>query len=146
MLAPRDPFQRVGDRGDRRPYVFERRLLEPHALERLRDGAKHAAQRRIGGERAQERLRLDQLVHVALHLGDAEEQDSVAGEKFAPVRPGDGADHVLPVGQRAGERIRRLVGRFRRRPVDDGDYQVRALGKELIELFLLLAPGQRARQ
>ena len=146
MLAPLDPFQRVGDRGDRRPYVFERRLLEPHALERLRDGAKHAAQRRIGGERAQERLRLDQLVHVALHLGDAEEQDSVAGEKFAPVRPGDGADHVLPVGQRAGQRIRRLVGRFRRRPVDDGDYQVRALGKELIELLLLLAPGQRARQ
>ena len=140
------PFQRVGDRGDRRPNVFERRFLEPHALERLRNGAKHAAQRRIGGKRAQERLRLDQLVHVALHLSDAEEQDSVAGEEFAPVRPGDGADHVFPVGQRADQRVRRLVGCFRRRPVDDGDHEVGPLGKELIELFLLLAPGQRARQ
>ena len=58
----------------------------------------------------------------------------------------DGADHVLPVGQRADQRVRRLVGRFRRRPVDDGDHEVSPLGKELIELFLLLAPGQRARQ
>ncbi len=95
MLALLDPFQGVGDRGDRRPHVFERRLLEPNALERLRDGAKDAAQRRIGGERAQERLRLDQFVHVALHLGDAEEEDSVAGEEFAR----------RPAGRRCGPRL-----------------------------------------
>ena len=67
MLALLDLLKGVGDRGDRRLYIFERRLLEPHALERLRDRAKDAAQRRIGGERAEERLRLDQFVHVALH-------------------------------------------------------------------------------
>ena len=57
-------------------------------------------------------------------LVDAEEEDAVAGEEFAAVRPGDGADHVLPAGERLDQRVRRLVGRFRRRRVDDGDHQV----------------------
>ena len=146
MLALFDLFQGVGDRGDRRPQIFKRRLFVANALERLRDGAKNAAQGRIGRQRAQERLRLDQLRHVAPHVVDAEEENAVAGEELAAVRPGDGADHVRPVGERVDQRVRRLVRRFRRRPVDDDDHQVRPLREELIELLLLLAPGQRARQ
>ena len=146
MLALLDPFQGVGDRGDRRPHIFKRGFLEAHALERLRDGAENAAQGRIGGQRAQERLRLDQLRHVAPHVVDAEEENAVAGEELAAVRSGDGADHIRPVGERVDQRVRRLVRRFRRRPVDDDDHQVGPLREEPIELHLLLAPGQRARQ
>ena len=99
-------------RGDRRLDVFERRFFEPNAFERLRDGAEDPAQSRIEGERSEERLRLDQLIHVLTHVVDAEEQDSVAGEEFAAVRPADGADHIRLRRQRLDQRIRRLVGRL----------------------------------
>ena len=51
MLSVCDEIQSVADGGERRPQFFERRFFEAHALERLRDVAKDAAQRRIGGER-----------------------------------------------------------------------------------------------
>ena len=69
-----------------------------------------------------------------------------AGEEFAAVRPADGADDIRLRGQRLDQRVRRLVGRFRRRRVDDGDDQVGPLRKERIELDLLLAPRERTRQ
>ena len=42
--------------------------------------------------------------------------------------------------------FRSLVGRFRRRRVDDRDDQVGPLREQLIELDLLLAPRELARQ
>ena len=146
MLALLDLFQGVSDAGDRGLDVFERRFFEPNAFERLRDGAEDPAQSRIEGERSEERLRLDQLIHVLAHVVDAEEQDAVAGEEFAAVRPADGADHICLRGERRDQRIRRLVGPFRRRRVDDRDDQVGPLREQRIELDLLLAPGERARQ
>ena len=82
MLSLCDEIQGVADSGDRRPQIFERRFFEAHALERLRDVAKDAAQRRIGGERPEEGLGLDQLGHVAPHLVDGLEEDPVAGEEL----------------------------------------------------------------
>ena len=146
MLALLDLFQRVSDAGDCGLDVFERRLLEPHAFERLRDGAEDPAQSRIEGERSEERLRLDQFVHIAPQVIDAEKQDSVAGEEFAAVRPSDGAEEIRLRGQRFGQRVRRFVGAFRCRPVDDRDDQIGPLREQRIELDLLLAPGERARQ
>ena len=146
MLAVLDPLQGVGNRGERGFQIFKRRFFVTHALERLRHGAEDPAQRRIGGERAQERLRLDQFIHVALKVGDAEEEDAVAGEEFAAVRPGDGADHILAGGERLDQRVRRFVRRFRRLRVDDRDDQVGALREQPVELDLLLAPGKRTRQ
>ena len=118
MLALLDLIESVTDRDQRRFKIFERRFFEPNAFERLRDCAKDPAQRRIEGERAQERLGLDQLVHVLAQVVDAEEQDAVAGEEFAAVRPADGADHMGLRRQRLDQRVRRLVGRFRRRRVE----------------------------
>ena len=139
-------IESVGDRGHRRPHILERRLFEPHPLERLRDSAEDAAQRRIGGERAEEGLRLDQFAHVAPHFVDALEEDAVAGEEFAAVGPADRPDHVRPSGKRLGQSGGRLVGCFRRRRVDDRDDPVGPLREVFIELHLLLAPGERARQ
>ena len=146
MLALLDLFQGVGDRDHSRAHIFKRRFFEPNALERLRDGAEDSTQRRVESERSEERLRFDQLVHIALHVLDAEEQDSVAGEEFAAVRPGDGAYDVFPIDESLDQCVRRLIGRFRGRPVDDGDQLVGPLRKEIVELDLLLAPGKRTRQ
>ena len=52
----RDEVERVGDGGHRRLHVLERRLLQAQALDRLRDRAEDAVQRRIGGEGSEERL------------------------------------------------------------------------------------------
>ena len=146
MFALGNEIEGVGDRGHRRPHILERRLFEPHPLERLRDGAEDAAQRRIGGERAEEGLRLDQLSHVAPHFVEAEEEDAVAGEELAAVGPADRPDHVRPSGKRLGQSGGRLVGCFRRRRVDDRNDPVGPLREVFIELLLLLAPGERARQ
>ena len=146
MLALLDPFQRVSDGGGCGLDVFKRGFLEPYALERLRDGPEDSAQRRIESERSKERLRFDQFVHVALNVIDAEEEDAVAREEFAAVRPGDGARHSLLIDQRFGQRVRRLVGRFGSLPVDDRDQLVGSLRKQLVQLGLLLAPRKRARQ
>ena len=94
MLALLDLLQSLSDGGDRRLDVFECRLFEPNAFERLRNGAEDPAQGRIEGERSEERLRLDQLIHVVTQVIDAEKQDAIAGEEFAAVRPADGVDHV----------------------------------------------------
>ena len=85
-------------------------------------------------------------IHIALQVLDAEEQDSLAGEEVAAVRPRDGAEKIRLGGQRFGQRVRRFVGAFRCRPVDDRDDQVGPLRKQRIELDLLLAPGERTRQ
>ena len=146
MLALLDLFQDVGDGGDRRLDVFERRFFEPNAFERLRDCAEDPAQSRIEGERSEERLRLDQLIHVPAQVVGAEKQGAFAGEEFAAVRPADVADDVGARGQRLGQRVRRLVCRFWRRRVDDRDDQVGPLREEVVELDLLLAPGERTRQ
>ena len=146
MLALLNLSESVADRGERRPYIFERRFPVPQTLERLRDCAEYASQRRIEGERAQERLRLDQLVHVATQVVDAEEEHAVAGEELAAVRPGDGADNPFLIRQRVDQGVRRLVGRFRRRRIDDDDHQIGPLREQPIELDLLLTPRQRARQ
>ena len=87
MLALLDLLKRVGNRGERGFDIFERRFFVAHALERLRDRAKDAAQRRIGGERAEKRLRLDQFVHVAPEVGDAEERERRRGRRIRR-RPG----------------------------------------------------------
>ena len=108
--------------------------------------AEDAVQRRIGGERAEEGLGLDQLRHVASHFVDGLEEDAVAGEELAAVGPAHGADHVRLGRERVGQRRRRLLGCFRRRRVDDRDDPVGPLGEELVEPDLLLAPGERARQ
>ena len=146
MLSFGDAVERVGDGGHRRLHALERRLLQAKALDRLRDRAEDAAQRRIGGEGSEERLGLDQLGHVALHVVDAAEQNAVAREELAAVRPGHGADHVRLCRERVGQRRSRLFGALGGRRVDDRDDPVGPLGEELVELDLLLAPGERARQ
>ena len=127
MLSLRHAVEGVGDRGHRRPHAFERRLSQANALDRLRDRAEDAVQGRIGGERAEEGLGLDQLGHVASHFVDGLEENAVAGEELAPVRSGHGADRG-------------------RRRVDDRDDPIGPLGEEVVKLDLLLAPGERARQ
>ena len=146
MLSFGDEVERVGDGGHRRLHVLERRLLQAQALDRLRDRAEDAAQRRIGGQGSEERLSLDQLRHVALHVVDAAEQNAVAGEELAAVGPGHGADHVRLGRERVGQRRGRLFRALGRRRVDDRDDPIGPLGEEVVKLDLLLAPGERARQ
>ena len=146
MLSFGDALESVGDGGYRRLHVLERRLLQMQALDRLRDRAEDAAQCRIGGERSQERLRLDQLGHVALHVVEAAEENAVAGEERAAVGPAHGADHVRLGRERVRQRRGRLFGALGRRRVDDRDDPVGPLGEERVEPVFLLAPGERARQ
>ena len=146
MLALWDPLQGVGDRGHRRPHAFERRLTQPHALDRLRERAEDAVQGRIGRERAEEGFGFDQLRHIASHFVDGLEENAVAREELAPVRPGHGADQVRLRRQRIGQRRGRLLGCFRRRRVYYRDDPIGPLREKVVEPHLLLAPGERARQ
>ena len=95
-LSLRHQIQGVGDGGDCRPQIFERGFLQAHPLDRLRQRAKDAAQRRVRGERPEEGLRLDQVGGVAPHFFHGLKQDAVAGEELAAVGPADRADHVGP--------------------------------------------------
>ena len=146
MLSLRHAVEGVGDRGHRRPHAFERRLSQANALDRLRYRAEDAVQGRIGGERAEEGLGLDQLGHVASHFVDGLEENAVAGEELAPVRSGHGADRVRLGRERVGQRRGRLFRALGRRRVDDRDDPIGPLGEEVVKLDLLLAPGERARQ
>ena len=137
-------FQGVGDGDDSGPQILEFGLSPSHALDRLRQSAKNAAQRRIGGQCAEERLGLDQLGGVAAHLVDGKKEEAVAREELAAVGASDGADHVRARRKVLDQRVRRLVGSLRGRRIDDGDDQVGRLGERLVEHDLLLAPGKRA--
>ena len=90
--------------------------------------------------------RLDQLRHVAPHFVDALEEDAVLAKNSPP--SGRATVRITSDlrGKRIDQRGGRLVGCFRRRRVDDRDDPVGPLREEPIELLLLLAPGERARQ
>ena len=147
MLSLQVGLHRVGDGGERRLDVLERRLAVANALDRLRDRSEDAAQRRIGGERAEKRLRLDQLGRVSAARRRRERNKKPLRAKNSPP---SGRLTVRMTSfrccQRLDQRVRRLLRAFRRRRVDDGDDQVGPLREQRIEPDLLLAPGQRARQ
>ena len=96
-------------------FDFPRR----YSLDRLRQGTKDAAQRRIGGQGAEEGLGRDQLGGVAAHLVGGEEEDAVPGEELAAIGLGDGADDVRTTRKVFHQCVRRLIGRFRSRRVDN---------------------------
>ena len=101
------------------------------------------AQRRIGGERAEKGLGLDQIGRRPAHLVDAQEQDAVPGEEFAAVGASDRAGDAR-LGREIGRQRRgRFVGGFGRRRVDHGDDLVGALREGLIEPDLLAPPWRR---
>ena len=131
LFPLRQKLKRVGDGDEGGPQIFELRFSPADALDRLRQGAKNAAQRRVGGKRAEKRLGLDQLGGVAAHLVDREEEDAVPCEKLAAIGSPDGADHLRARRKVVHQRIRRLIGGFRRRAVDDGDDEVGPLGERL---------------
>src|SRR5262249_5736915 len=102
----------------------------------------NAAQRRIGGECSEERLRGNQISGGALHLVQTEEEDAVALEELAAIRAVDTADQVRPGPKLMQQRIRRLIGGLRRGRIDNCDDLVNPLRKPGIQDHLLLTPWQ----
>ena len=78
----------------------------------------HAAQRRIGGQGAQEGLGLDQLLGGGLHLLHGQEQQAVMVEESAAIGAAHVRKQVFVVRQTGGQRSRRRFRQFRRLAVD----------------------------
>ena len=116
-----------------------------NAHQRRAEAVHHAAQGRIGSERAQERLCLDQLRHGVAHFAFLQEQKPVALEKRAAVRAAHRGEQRLIFGEFGGERIGCAVGTLGGGTVDHHQDEVVPLGKQLVETHFLLAPGQIGR-
>src|SRR5262249_17737013 len=97
-FARRQARQRICERSECGLEIFELCSAEAHTLERLREGLKYTPQRRIGGERSEERLGGDEVGCGAFHLVEREEKNPVAFEELTAVGADGGADHVAPSG------------------------------------------------
>ena len=139
-------FQRVGKSGHRAVDVGQLGLAVSDARQRRREAVHHAAQGRIGGKRAQERLRGDELLHRLAHVPFGEEQQAVALEERSAVGAAHRREHHLVFGQLGGQRVGRAVGPFGRRSVDHHQDEVVALGEQLVETCLLFAPREVGRR
>src|SRR4029077_14869522 len=117
-----------------------------HTLERLRQRAKNASQRRIRCQSSEKRLRRDQLSCVAMYLVQGEEEDAIALKELAAIETADVTDYVRSRQKLVHQRVSRIIGGFRRRRVDNGDDLIDPLRKSTIEHEFLLPPRQRTRQ
>ena len=84
-LSLRHALEGIGELGQGSLELGERGLALPHALECQLEGAHDAAQARIRGERTEEALASDELVHRGLHVRHGQEEEAVAGEELAAI-------------------------------------------------------------
>ncbi len=144
MLSLQNPVDGVGDGGERRFDILERRLAQADSVDRLGNRAEDSVQSRVGGERGEKRLPLDQLGGILPDVVDGAVQQALAGEERAAVGTRDGVKEIGAPRQGLGQGGRRFFRAFRRGCVDHGDDQIGALGEERVELHLLLSPRERA--
>ena len=138
-------FDRVGERGERPREVVELDLFAAHAFQHERQRIHHPAQRRIGRQRSEQRLRRDHLLRRARDFFRRREQQSRAIEERTAVGPPQRNECRRIAGEPLRQRGRRLLGQFGRRAVDDDGDHGDALRKRLREVDLALAPRQIRR-
>ena len=144
--AVQHPLHDIADRRQRRIELLDRRCF----LARMRDEqgqrVEQAAQARIMGQTADQRLCRDQLLRHLLDLLGRQEQQPVLIEKRSAIRLTDiGEQRGLgahPVGELTG----RAVGEIRGLPVDDDNHEIVVLREGEIQRALALAPCHIARQ
>ena len=139
-LAVERPFGRLGDRAHRPVDLVERRCLCLDAVEHRRERGIDAAQRRVGGERPEHRLRLDQRSGGLAHIFGRAEQQPLAGEEIAAI----GAAHEPEMGrvcrQLRRELRRAALGKLGRRAIDHHQHHIAELREGGFHCPLLLAP------
>ncbi len=94
------------------------------ALCRQVERVEEAPETGIGGQRADQRLRLHHLIGEALHLLLGEEQHAVLAEELAAVGPHHAVEQLRVGLELLGERGRGILGLIRRRAVDHNHDQV----------------------
>ena len=119
------------------------RVAVRHSLSQQPERGEQATRCRIGGQRAEERLRIDGAVQQVRELGRREEQQRFLRQ----VRRGAGLAHHAEIrvvrSERTREIARRLLGLFRHFRVDHRDQQALELRKGAIQRHGTLPPGQR---
>ena len=114
-----DLSQRVAEAGERALKVGQFGLAARHTVQRSFEAVHDSAQARVLGERTEERLCGDHLLGRRFHLIIREEEQAVAVEERAAVRPAHQRKKLLLTVKGVGERSGSGFGEFRRRTVDD---------------------------
>ena len=113
-----------------------------HALGDQRERRDQPAQAGVGGELAEEGLRVDRLVQQLAERLDVQEQQRVARQVGRRVRPAHDGEVARVAAQRLGKRGGRRIRLLRDRRIDDRHQEVLALRERGLQLGLPLLPGQ----
>ena len=147
---PGVPRRRVGqgqmERPQRRLERLQVGLARLHALRDQPERAQQPAQAGVGGELAQEGLRVHRLVQQGRQRAGVQVEQPVLLQEGRGVGPA----HLLEVrrvqGEGGGQRLRRGLGLLGHRGVDHGDQQVPVLREGALQLDVALPPRQAGRE
>ncbi|EGY00854.1 hypothetical protein AZA_89177 [Nitrospirillum viridazoti Y2] len=139
-------LQCAGQRVEGALKILQLGLAVADALQVGAQRVKEAARRRVGRQRAQQRLRLDQRLHGGLHLFRGQQHQAFAVEIGAAIGAEDVAHHVGTLTQGVGQHAGGALRQFRRHAIHDDGGLLHLLGIQLVEGDLALAPDQLRRQ
>ena len=121
-------------------------LAARHALHGAAQQFGHAAQAGVGGQAAQQRLRLDQPLGQVTHLIEREEQRRMLLEERPCIRPAHIAEDLRLGAQGLGQRLSGAAGCGTRGRIDDHGDHVNPVRKGHIHGALIQPPGQVLRE
>ncbi len=128
---------------DRRQVRRQVGIALGHAHTQQRQRGEQPARRRVGDKLAQERLRVDGLVHQRRQLLQLQKQQPFLFQERIGVRAAHRQEMRLVGGQPGGEFVGSGVGLLGDAGIDHGDQQVTELREVAVHLHRLLPPGQR---